>query len=670
MNKDKGLVVILSHADTLDKKEILMECISTIKKQGYDVLVSSHIEVPMDINDMVDYVIYDKDNPLIMYDEYLNNPSVVYVWMTLPGYEQNYPIRFNHAYAVLKLIQNGLAIAEISNYEKVHFIDYDYVINDEKVLIRHNELLDTNDIISYNWLDYGSSHTNNISSSLFSVNSKFFNLIKNIKSKEDYCKYGSPVFEEFLYDYVTNNSTLRIFSIPVAEILDNLPPDEVGKATTNKIATKSILDNYIIEGKVYLFLTKDAYGQYYILIRYDNKTLNANFKIGDKEYNFTTSKGITLLPISMEQLEQDVYINIETNNDDNISVDRKFTSKTVPADCKISDNSYIFNLFGKKNFNDVVIIVSHADTNEKVDVLKQCIDVVKDQGYDVILTSHIPVPDHIMDSIDFLVYDKKNPVIDTGENSTTFWLAFDGYSQQYKFRINYSYSILRLIKNAISLSNINGFEISHIINYDYIILDKLLLNNHCDILKEKDVIFYQQDGIDGTICPGVYSFKNDKVIELFKDINSSDKYFSYGITQFENFLYHNFTKLNYQQESMSKLAEKNLLDLINLNSKFSVENEVDGHVEKTLIFISKENDDYYIFINTNIEIEVEISIDNIYFKPKINSVNLIKIDYTDILNGFSINIPTINFYNTYDINTNIADCRVTNHELVIDKKQI
>lgn len=322
----------------------------------------------------------------------------------------------------------------------------------------------------------------------------------------------------------------------------------------------------------------------------------------------------------------------------------------------------------KKSPNDIVVIVSHADTNEKVDILKRGIDVVKEQGFKVILTSHIPVPEHIIDIIDFLVYDKDNPVVDTGVNSTTFWLTFDGYSQQYKFRINYSYSILRLIKNAISLSNINGFKISHIINYDYIILDKLLLKKHCQILTEKDVIFYQQEGIDGMICPGIYSFRNDKVIELFKDINSTDEYFSIGITQFENFLYHNFTKLNYQQENMSKLSEKNLLDLISLNSKFSIEKDVNGFIEKTLIFISKENEDYYIFINTNIEIEVDISIDNIHFKPSINSVNLLKIDYNDLINGFSINIPKINFYNTYDINTNIADCQVTNHELVINKK--
>ena len=148
MNKDKGLVVILSHADTPDKIEILVECISSIKKQEYDILVSSHINIPDHINDMVDYFICDKENELIMYDEYLNTPSVVCVWMSLNGYEQRYPIKFNHAYAVLKLIQNGSVIANLNEYKNVHFLNYDYALNDENILIKHNEILNKYDIVS------------------------------------------------------------------------------------------------------------------------------------------------------------------------------------------------------------------------------------------------------------------------------------------------------------------------------------------------------------------------------------------------------------------------------------------------------------------------------------------------------------------------------------------
>ena len=272
--------------------------------------------------------------------------------------------------------------------------------------------------------------------------------------------------------------------------------------------------------------------------------------------------------------------------------------------------------------------------------------------------------------IDFFVYDVENPVIDTGEDSTTFWLSYPDYEQQYKFRINYSYSIFNLYKNAISLSNSKGFKVSHIINYDYIILDESLLKTHSDTLIDKDVVFYQQEGVDGTICPGVFSIRNNKFLELFSDIDSVQKYFSLGITQFENFLYHHFSKLNYQQKKLSDLEKKNLLDLISLNSQFSIEKEVDGFIQKTLIFISTESDKYYIFLTSNIDLEVKINIDDIIFRPKTNHVNLIEIDYQDILNGFDIEIPIINFQNKYDINTSLATCQIKNKNLIINKKNL
>lgn len=348
MNKDKGLVVVLSHADTIDKIEILNECISSIRKQGYDILVSTHIEVSKEINDVVDYVVYDKENPLIMYDEYLNNPSVVYIWMSLPGYYQNYPIKFNHAYAVMRLIQNASAIADVNGYENVYFVNYDYVLNDENILIRHSDLLKDNDIVSYNWLDYGTNHTNNISSGFFSVkNTPFYNLIKNINSKEDYCKYGSPVFEEFLYEYVNNYSTLKTVNISASELFDNLTPEEVssGKiATTNKVAVKSIMDDVIIQGKYHLFLTKDESDNYYIFIGYSH-TSNITFNVLGREYKWVTNPGVNLIPVNEKQLEYGIYINIDTNNEDDINVDRKLNIKTNPSYCTITERSYIQNLF-------------------------------------------------------------------------------------------------------------------------------------------------------------------------------------------------------------------------------------------------------------------------------------------------------------------------------------
>ena len=383
MNRNKGLVVILSHADTEDKIEILIESINSIKKQNYDILISSHINIPDYINDMVDYFIYDKENELINDDI-----SPIFIWMKAVGYEHHYPIKNYHAYAVLELIKNASFFAESKGYENVHFINYDYVINDENILLEHNKLLVDNDIISYDWTNYGGLNSKYITSGFFSVRNKnFLNLIKNIKTKEDYHKHSRPIFEEFLYDYVINNSDMKVYHLPVSILFDNLPPDEIKKSTTNKIDTKSLLDNHIINNfdnenlnqKLYLYLIKDEDNNYYILIRFDFKILKVNFKIGDIEYDFYTNPGINLIPIKFEQLEKNILIKILGN--DNI-VERQINQFTIPAYCVISEKSYIFDIFElfKNNIlnsnKEVVLSIWDRDYNW-IDNLSSDIKITK-----------------------------------------------------------------------------------------------------------------------------------------------------------------------------------------------------------------------------------------------------------------------------------------------------
>ena len=142
------VVIILSHADTTDKLEVLNQCVNAVKNQGYDVILSSHIKVPDIYYELVDFVIYDKDNPIIFYSEF-PGAATIFVWSQTEQYSQVYPFEFNHAYAVLKLIKNGIGVAYANGYEKAHFVNYDYVINNKELLERHSSSLDNNDLYSY-----------------------------------------------------------------------------------------------------------------------------------------------------------------------------------------------------------------------------------------------------------------------------------------------------------------------------------------------------------------------------------------------------------------------------------------------------------------------------------------------------------------------------------------
>ena len=146
---------------------------------------------------------------------------------------------------------------------------------------------------------------------------------------------------------MNNYSTLKTVNISISELLDNLTPEEVssGKiATTNKVAVKSILDDFIIKGKYHLFLTKDESDNYYIFIRYSH-TSNITFNVLGREYKWVTNPGVNLIPVNEKQLEYGIDININTNNEDDINVDRRLNIKTTPSNCTITERSYIQNLF-------------------------------------------------------------------------------------------------------------------------------------------------------------------------------------------------------------------------------------------------------------------------------------------------------------------------------------
>ncbi len=60
-----NLVIILSHCDTPPKVKVLKETIASLRSIDIDILLTSHIPVDLDIQDMVDYYIFDKSNPVI-----------------------------------------------------------------------------------------------------------------------------------------------------------------------------------------------------------------------------------------------------------------------------------------------------------------------------------------------------------------------------------------------------------------------------------------------------------------------------------------------------------------------------------------------------------------------------------------------------------------------------
>jgi autotransporter strand-loop-strand O-heptosyltransferase len=193
----KEAAVVLSHANSKDKLDTLTRCVISLKRQGYFVILSSHISVPDNILNLVDYFVCELDNPVVGSEEYseLSNTVPIYRF-NYAEFSLSYTFDFNHGFAALRLIQNGINIALQNGYEKTHFVNYDYIIDDYDVLDYHSVSLETNNIVTYKW-----NPEESINSALFSARTKdLVDAVGSTKSKRDYFRYsGVVILEDFLY---------------------------------------------------------------------------------------------------------------------------------------------------------------------------------------------------------------------------------------------------------------------------------------------------------------------------------------------------------------------------------------------------------------------------------------------------------------------------------------
>lgn len=105
----------------------------------------------------------------------------------------------------------------------------------------------------------------------------------------------------------------------------------------------------------------------------------------------------------------------------------------------------------------IIIISSYATTPEREKTLNDCIDKVSNKGYDVMLTSHYPVPDYIQKKVNYCIYDSDNILLPYSI-SPSFWIDND----QFELEISINSHNLTICKNML-----NGIGLSKIMKYDF-----------------------------------------------------------------------------------------------------------------------------------------------------------------------------------------------------------
>jgi len=274
-NRDE-LVIIPCYCDTIEKKQMLIECIESIKKCDKKILLTSHYPIDDNIKNMVDYSIYDGDNQVLHSKDYLDYDVTFFFWIHYQNYKliQSYP--YNHSFAVWTLMRNGFAFANVLGYKNAHVVDYDCTIGDKKYFDDVNGLLEKNEGVFFKFNQDIQDNEANYLSILFSLN----------------VEKGLQVFNKWktLKEYCTNPNGYIIIEILMAIEVNNL--NIIHVVLNNSVAKEygNVLDRFSVMKSDILYDYEDEDIKFHIFSLDDNDNiLSVRNKGAEKELDISVN---------------------------------------------------------------------------------------------------------------------------------------------------------------------------------------------------------------------------------------------------------------------------------------------------------------------------------------------------------------------------------------------
>lgn len=238
----------------------------------------------------------------------------------------------------------------------------------------------------------------------------------------------------------------------------------------------------------------------------------------------------------------------------------------------------------------IVIILSHCNTEQKKNILiRNILNLKKNFDYDILITSHLTLPENIINLCDYFVYDRSNPILKWPTKAFEHWTYFqtdEGKVRLSYFVDDYGWTVFNQIKKGINTTSYLEYDEYIFLNYDLVINEEIIN----EINKDPETVFYSVKDTYGNISyPSLIFFRiNKKNIELFEKLINLDFYLKNSHA--ESML-----------ESISKIIDHMKSDIITMDY-------VDfNNGENGKLFNNSKNDLFSVFFgfespyNTNIK---------------------------------------------------------------------
>ena len=124
----KNLFIIDTYPVSPKQEEILIECIEKLKFLKWDILLVSHLPIKTEIQEMVDYLIYDKDNT------FLPSNITPFNWFEIGGNLKVEILNGGHTLPICRNMFNSIKFAEDNYYDFFFFLEFDNLFSESDLL--------------------------------------------------------------------------------------------------------------------------------------------------------------------------------------------------------------------------------------------------------------------------------------------------------------------------------------------------------------------------------------------------------------------------------------------------------------------------------------------------------------------------------------------------------
>jgi len=186
---NEDIFVIDCWIDDASKEKNLINLIERLKIYDIPILVTGHYPINPEIQQMVDFYLFDKNNPLLMRDEFQKYGINSVRWSDMGGFRIENHREFHHDYAIWETMRNAFNFCKCLGKKYIHFMEYDNLPHPVQYRQTFIERTRDFDAVIYEY-DKGSSSLNDnpyCATYIFSIRTDIaINVIDTIKTKEEF----------------------------------------------------------------------------------------------------------------------------------------------------------------------------------------------------------------------------------------------------------------------------------------------------------------------------------------------------------------------------------------------------------------------------------------------------------------------------------------------------